>query len=179
MVSFTLKRENKPDVDIYVPYDPLENLHASEMELSNCPSLEIDQEGNMMIAFGESSKQPRRKDNNYDQLIKGWKDEFGDYTPKTLKVKSHSISTFGEDQTNVSFCFEIRGKQNGRKLAELVFLDCKDVFVEMYFPQKGDCEILMSKMADGRIYVGFDGLGVEFICASVLEYRCYCNRTKE
>ena len=62
MTSFSLRNKKKHDMDIYVPYNPLEGiLHGTEIELSNCPSFEIDNDGNIIIAFGKSSKQPTRK----------------------------------------------------------------------------------------------------------------------
>ena len=180
MTSFSLSNKKRHDMDIYVPYDPLEGiLHGTEIEWSNCPSFEIDGEGNMIIAFGKSSKQPTRKDNNYAELVEGWKDAFGDYEPEILKVNAESLSTFGDEQKIFSFYFKICDKNSKRDFAELVFMDCKDIAIEMFFPKEGDCEIVMSKMADGRIYVGFDGLGIDFICASVLEYDYYCNRDED
>ena len=180
MTSFSLSNKKIHDMDIYVPYDPLEGiLHGTEIEWSNCPSFEIDSEGNMIIAFGKSSKQPTRKDNNYAELVEGWKDAFGDYAPEILKVNAESLSTFGDEQRSFSLYFKICDKKSKKDFAELVFMDCKDIDFELFFPQKGDCEIVMSKMIDGRIYVGFDGLGIDFICASVLEYDYYCNRDKD
>ena len=177
VTSFSLKDKQNREMDIYVPYNPLEDImHGSEIELSNCPSLEIDGEGNMIIAFGERSKQPKRKDNNYDELIEGWKDAFGDYSPRVLNVKVKSLSTFGEKQTNFSFYFKICDNNYKNNVAKLVFMDCKSIAMNMFLPEKGDCEIVMSKMADGRIYVGFDGMGMDFICTSVIEYDYYCNK---
>lgn len=177
MTSFYLRDKKNREINIRVPYDPLEDvMHGSEIELSNCPSLEIDGEGNMIIAFGERSKQPKRKDNNYDELIEGWKDAFGDYSPRVLNVKVKSLSTFDEKQTNFSFYFKICDNNYKNNVAKLVFMDCKSIAMNMFLPEKGDCEIVMSKMADGRIYVGFDGLGMDFICTSVIEYDYYCNK---
>ncbi len=48
--------------------------------------------------------------------------------------------------------------------------------MRMCFPQRVDCEVAMSKMIDGRIYVAFDGLGIDFVCASICEYEYYCNQ---
>jgi hypothetical protein len=180
MTSFSLRNKKNRDMHIYVPYNPLEDImHGCEIELSNCPSFEVDSEGNMIIAFGKSSKQPTRKDNNYAELVEGWKDAFGDYEPEILKVNAESLLTFGDEQKIFSFYFKICDKNSKRDFAKLVFMDCKDIAIEMFFPKEGDCEIVMSKMADGRIYVGFDGLGIDFICASVLEYDYYCNRDKD
>ena len=58
-------------------------------------------------------------------------------------------------------------------------MGCKSIRMEMFFTEKGDCEFVISKMADGRIYVGFDGLGIDFICDSVIEDDYYCNKNKE
>lgn len=177
MTSFSLSDKKKSDIDIYVPYDALEDVVlGGEIELSNCPSLEIDNEGNMIIAFGKSSKQPKRKDNNYAELIEGWHDAFGDFAPKTLKVKVESLSTFGDPSTNLSFSFKVCNKAAKKDFAEFVFMDCKDLYIEMSFPQKGSCEIFMSKMADGNIYVGFPELGISFICSSIQEYEHYCSK---
>lgn len=174
---FTLRDNKNCDIDVYVPYDPLESImHGSEIELSNCPSLEIDNDGNMIIAFGEQSKQPKRKDNNYDELIAGWKEMFGDYLPKVLKVKVKSLSTFGDKQTNLSIYFEVCDKNCKIKDAELIFMNCKDILMEMFFPENGSCEIVMSKMLDGCIYVGFEGVGIDFVCSGVLEYSYYCDK---
>ncbi len=180
MTSFSLRDKKNQDMDIYVPYNPLEDImHGSEIEWSNCPSLETDNDGNMIIAFGERSKQPKRKDNNYTELIAGWKDAFEESGPKVLCVVVDSLDMFGVEQKNISVSFKICDKFCKKKFAKLVFLDCKDIAVEMFFPEKGDCEIVMSKMADGRIYVGFNGLGIDFICSSILEYDYYCNQGKE
>ncbi len=180
MTSFSLKDENKRDIDIYVPYNPLEDiLHGSEMELSNCPSFEIDEDGNMIIAFGERSKQPKRKDNNYAELIEGWNEAFGDFQPKVLKVKAEMLSTFGDGQTNISFYFNVCNKNSNKQFAELVFVDCKNIFVDMYFSKKRNYEIVMSKMANGYIYVGIWGLGIDFVCSSIKEYNYYCSQNEE
>ena len=177
MTSFSLRDSKKSDIDIYVPYNPLEDInHGGEIELSNCPSFEIDNDGNMIIAFGERSKQPKRKDNNYAELIDGWKEAFGDFEPKDLKVKAELLSTFGDTQTNFSFYFKIRNKNSKKDFAELVFIDCKNVSIEMCFSKERNYEIVMSKMADGYIYVGIDGLGIDFTCSSVQEYNYYCSQ---
>ncbi|MBQ8196955.1 MAG: hypothetical protein IJZ73_02730 [Clostridia bacterium] len=177
MTQFFLKDDKISELEIDVPYNPLECiLHGYEIELSNCPSYETDKDGNMIIAFGNRSKQPKRIDNNYAELIEGWRDAFGDYKPKILKVKAEMLSRFGEKQTNISFFFKFCDKNSKRAFGDLVFMNCSDIDLEICFPKSRNCEIVMSKMADGRIYVGFVLLGISFICDSVYEYGCYCNR---
>ena len=176
ITSIALRKKPKPDMDIYVPYEPLEDVvWHNEIEYSNCPSFEIDEKGDMIISFGESSKQPIRKDNNYDELIVGWKDKFKKYLPQILEVKLEKFSTFGEEKTNISVELEICDKKSPSQLLELIFTDCKNLMMDVYFPKKGECDVVMSKMVDGRIYVGFDGLGIGFICASILENDYYNN----
>ena len=178
--SFSLKNKENRTVHIYVPYDPLEDvLHGSEIELSNCPSLEIDDDGNMTILFGISSKQPTRKDNNYAELVAGWEEGFGEYEPEILKVVVDHLSTFGDGQMNLLLSVTLCDKCGEKECAEFVFMDCQNVAMEMFFPGSEECEIVMSKMMDGRIYVGFDGLGVAFTCAAVLEYEYYCKQLDE
>ena len=179
ITSFDLRKKKKSEMEIVVPYDALEDIRGSEIEWSNCPSLEVDEEGNMIIAFGESSKQPRRKDNNYHELVQGWKEAFGDYRPEVLEIKSECLLTFGKGKMCVSLAFEFCDKNVKEKSAELVFMNCEDLDMEIYFDAKGETDIVMSKMADGRIYVGAYCLGVQFICESVLEYQYYCKQLDE
>ena len=156
MTSFSLRKKGERDLDIYVPYNPLENIiHGSEIELSNCPSFEVDGEGNMIIAFGERSRQAKRKDNNYSELIAGWTEAFGDYEPQILTVNAESLTTFGSEQQNFSLQFKIFDKNFTKDIAELVFMDCKDITIEMFFPKESTCEIVMSKMVDIIITVAF------------------------
>jgi len=93
-----------------------------------------------------------------------------------LSAKVKEISKFGEDATNYFISFKTSKKFCKSGFVELVFWNCQNVNVEMNFPLKGDCDIHMSKMMDGRIYVGFEGLGMEFTCESVLEYDYYCKQ---
>ena len=89
------------------------------------------------------------------------------------------LESFGEEQNNFTLSFKICNKFRKNYFTELIFMDCRDIVCELYFPEKGECEIVMSKMADGRIYVGLDGLGIEFICTSVLECGYYYNQNKD
>lgn len=177
VTGFTLTDKQGCKRSYSLPYDPLLGiLRGREIELSNCPSIEIDGDGNMIIAFGRSSKQPTRKDNDYCQLVEGWERKFGTYKPKVLKGKLQNFGTFGDKQRILIVGFEIRGK---KQFAELVFLNCKHFGADVWFPTKGNCALVMSKTMDGRIYVGFDGIGIDFFCDSVLEYEYYCQRDEE
>ena len=174
MTSFSLKDKEGKEIEIWVPYDPLESvLHGAEIELSNCPSLEIDDDGNMLILFGASSKQPTRKDNNYDELIVGWKDAFGDYLPDILKVEMFSLDSFGDGQMNLMASFNIDDKHCIKGSADLRFMNCENLRMEMFLPNYRYSEISMSRLADGRVYVGLYGLGIDFTCSEIYEGEYY------
>ena len=179
MTSFSLIGKSGRAVNIQVQYDPLEDIiHGNEIEFSNCPSFDTDACGNMFIAFGGCSKQPKRRDNDYVGLIAGWKDAFGEYDPAVLKVRITSLNMFGGEKKNVEVGVKLCDRFRRKKSARFMFVDCRDIGAEMFFPQRGDCDIIMSKMADGNIYVGFYGLGVDFVCTSAFEYCYYCNYKK-
>ena len=108
-----------------------------------------------------------------------WKEAFGENEPEVLKAVVNSLSTFGDGQMNFSLGVTLRDKLGGKDCVEFVFMDCQNVDMEMFFPGSGECEIVMSKMMDGRIYVAFDGLYISFTCASVLEYEYYCKQLDE
>lgn len=182
--TFYLRTVKGKELCIFVPYDPLICvLDGNEIEYSNCPSLEIDEEGNMIIAFGNMSKMPTRKDNDYAGLVVGWQDVFGEYAPKKLRVKIHAFSSFcpfGEEPLFLALDFEVTDKAVSKKYAKFVFIRCTKLEMDMIFPEKGDgVTIYLSKMSNGRIYVGLDGFGVAFYCDSIMEYDYYCNGKKE
>lgn len=180
VTSFSLIGKSGRTINIQMQYDPLEDIiHGNEIEFSNCPSYGVDSYGNIFIAFGESSKQPKRIDNDYAKLIVGWKDAFGEYEPAVLKARITSLNMFGGEEKNVDIGVELCGTFRRKDFVRFMFVDCRDVGAEMFFPQRGDCDIVMSKMAGGHIYVGFNGLGIDFVCASAFEYRYYCNYNKK
>ena len=76
-------------INLYVPYDPLINTHGAEIELSNCPSSEILNNGNILLLFGTSSKSPKRIDNHYNDLIIGWEQLFNikKIQPKIINMR--------------------------------------------------------------------------------------------
>ena len=174
VTSIYLIDKNNKDLLLLAPYGPLEDImHGCEIELSNCPSAEIDKEGNILIEFGKSSKQPTRIDNNYHDLIKGWSDAFPNFKPKILKVKLIEIQYHSNNYASIYFI--ICNKEYKNHYAEIIFKNCKDINVETFFPSNRNCEIVMSKLINGLIYVGIDGLDIDFICSNVYE-RSYYNK---
>ena len=167
---------DKNNARFYIPYDPLiEVIRGGEIEYTNCPSFELDNNGDMVIYFGALSKLPTRKDNNFNELIVGWAEYFNDYKPENLKVNAHFLNACSGEKVNVFLSFEILDKLAPKKLAELVFVNCKNINIEACFPLDGEVEIVASKTLDGNIYVGFDGLNIDFTCSQIVEYNYFCN----
>lgn len=154
-------------IQIYVPYDPIEEVvHRSEIDYSNCPSFEIDENGDMEIRFGDLSRLPILKRNNYIDLVDGWQAVFGDYRPKKLKM---SVDLFKTDFEQNETCYieiigDILNKKMKHKTVSFGFIDCERTVIE-YWGSVGKSELFMSKMLDGRIYAGI-GDSLSIICKS-------------
>lgn len=63
---------NNPHIEFFVTFYPLENdMFDYIEEYSNCSSAEIDEAGNVLMLFGDSSHSFQRVDNDYFTYIKG------------------------------------------------------------------------------------------------------------
>lgn len=147
------------------PYNPLEeSMHGTEIELSNCPSIEFDENCDLVFAFGSMSKQFKRVDNNYSDLVLGWKDEFGDNCPDVIKCRLDRISFSGSDydrKLDVSFkSCNLPGKS-----LDLSFVNVTDCDMNILFDQKY-CELRMSRMSTGKIYVDIS-YTMTFFCSCI------------
>ena len=153
---------------VYVPYDPLlDVIEENEIELTNCPSLELDDEENMLICFGKTSKTPMRKDNDYAELIEGWVETFPDYVPAVLRAEVRLLQhLYCRDKFDQLVELSVK-KEGASEEITLVFTDCQKLQMSMVFPKQGESDVRMARMLDGRIFVGFDDLGVQFTCSKV------------
>ena len=177
VTSISLQYADQQPIDIILPYNPICSvLNGCEVDMSNCSSFQIDEDGNMLIFFGASSKQPDRIDNNYAQLIDGWSEHFGNFSPKVLSCKVNSFSTFGKNGSNFSCQITLCNKSATQQDCELVFLRCAKLNLELFFTNNGKAQLWMSQMSNGQIYVGFQNLGIEFCCDCVMEYEHYCRQ---
>ena len=174
ITSFSLKSKRRQKLTVWVLYDPLKTLSYSDV--SDSPAVEVDEVGDMLMAFGERTKQFKRQDNQYHTLVDGWTGLFGEYKTKLLRIKTKKLSIVSGEQVILTVQFDIRNADCKIKSAEFAFTDCKYLAMDLSFPERGKGEIVMSKMPDERILVGFDGLGIEFTCAAVLEHSYYCNQ---
>ncbi len=166
---FSLVAENGNEmIHIRVPYNPLEDLHGCAIEYSNCASFEVNKEGEMAIYFGDSSKMPKRKDNNYAKLVSGW-DIFKDFRIKVLKVNIKEMSLFCDEKGHYSLRLHtlIKNKKYHNETLRLIFKDCEDVYLETYFHVAKVHEIYASKLLDGSILVQIFPLNITFSCSSI------------
>lgn len=169
LTSFALATQHGLKEEYGLPYDPLiESLHGSEVELSNCPSAEIDENGYILIGFGAHSKSPKRKDNNFEELIEGWKNSFGDYAPDVLKVKLNCLSNFTENDftDGLLFDFDILNKRAKHKSLFLICADCSKLAFKIH-PHAGTMELNLSRLENGNIFVDLVGYDFTFECKSV------------
>ena len=166
----------------FVPYDPLEEeMHGCEIDLSNCPSAELDENGDVLILFGKSSHSYKRTDNNYEDLILGFTDEIPNKIKKPLKVKIVEISNIESDyccsRLFVKVC--IQDKAYRDKYLKLVFEDVKNLSLEINSDvlQKVT-EFTSSRISTGGIFVEFV-FGLHFYCQCIKTYSFYCNEGKD
>lgn len=161
-----------------VPYDPLEEeMHGNEIDLSNCPSAELDENDNVLILFGKSSHSYKRVDNNYADLIIGFDEEFPDRIKKTLKVRLQWISNI----ESYDFCprlfvdMYVRNKAYRNQYLKLVFEDIKRVSINLY-PKllKKTVRMKSSRISSGDIFVEF-GKQIHFYCQCIKTYEVYSN----
>ncbi len=168
VVSFGLEGGGRNNIEIYLPYDPLMSLISYDLiEETNCCSFETLEEGDMLLCFGKSSKTPKRKDNDYKEIVKGWSEIYGDFNPEILSVKLQDIHMFIDDYGNFLLPFRIKNRSRTARYGELEFLGVKMLQVSINFPVDGNVKIFLTKMLDGKIYVSLDGLDVEFFCEEI------------
>lgn len=164
----------------YLPYDPLEeSMHGSEIELSNCPSLEFDENNDLLLLFGDKSKQFKRVDNNYSDLILGWQKEFGNFAPDIIKGRLYGLNTFGNDY-NRKFDITFKSCNVPGKTLHLRFFNVTDCDLNISFDQSY-LDLCMSRTSNGKIYVDIFGT-LTFFCSCVCIYGydfdsdCACNK---
>lgn len=162
----------------FVPYDPLEEeMHGFEIDLSNCSSAELDENGNVLILFGKSSHSYKRVDNNYEDLILGFKDEISNKIKKPLKIKIEEISNSESDYRcpRLFVDIHVQDKAYRNKYLKLVFEDIKELAFDIYpdILQK-TMELWVSRISTGDIFVEF-GAELNFYCQCIKTYSVYCN----
>lgn len=150
---------------VYLPYDPLEeSMHGTEIELSNCPSIEFDDNNDLLLFFGDKSKQFRRIDNNYPDLIFGWQDQFGTSCPDVIKGRLDGLTSSGND-FNRKFDISFKSCNLPGKTLCLRFFNVTDCDLDLSFDQSYR-DLSMSRTSTGKIYVDIQGT-VNFFCTCV------------
>lgn len=149
----------------HIPYDPLiESMHGAEIELSNCPSIEFDENNDLVFLFGEKSKQFKRIDNNYPDLIIGWKNHFGDSCPLIIKGRLDGFCLFGNDFEQ-KYDLSFKSCNVLGKTLELRFINVTKSEINMSFDQSY-LNLCMSRTSTGKIYVDIEGT-LTFFCSCV------------
>lgn len=155
----------------FVDYDPIESeMHGYEIEYSNCPSAELDENGDMIILFGKSSHAFQRVDNEYYNAIEGLTDLLPQKVKDILIVKIEEIGNGG----TCCWCPEggllvesrIKNKGYRNKLLPLSFFEVSELTFDFDLKNIGDEEFLISPTKDGRYFVQF-GMLCNFYCSKI------------
>lgn len=177
-IEVKVKGEN--GVLFYVPYDPLENLMTgAEIDHSNCPSAELNENGDMLILFGKSSHSYRRTDNNYSDLIIGLSDIIKEPIDDELQVeiKEFSSNDFPGRCPRLFVEVVLKNAKCSDKIVELVFEDVTKPQYEVRFSRKKR-RLLMSRISSDEIYVEFEDF-VAFYCTAIKTYKEYISRLEK
>ena len=166
--SFRLCGKDKK-VRVYLQYDPLKDSFGNDKEYSNCPSFDVE-DGKVKICFGDSSKQPKRVDNNYHQLVGGWSDVFVDQ-PDCFDASFDGMTFFSSQNNGKNDCLKLRLKTDLKtktdKNPTFCFVGVDEFFQPPWGYGDDAYNIRISKLANGKIYVSFGDEKMEFVCDNI------------
>lgn len=154
----TIFYKNGEKVSFIVEYNPLENdLWGCEIEYSNCPSAELDGNGDLLILFGKFSRAFRRTDNDYFNVI----ERLNVYLPKVIKgALKIELLTFGNGGPNCwnpdgGLFMEVAVLNKGHKCKylPLVFSEVSNLEFNFAFGGQEVDELNVSTTQDGKLYV--------------------------
>ncbi len=147
---------------------------GGEVDLSNCPSAELDGNGDLLILFGTSSHAYKRTDNNYSDLVIGLKDEIKKPLEKPLQIMLTSFSDNENDYRCPRFFLGARLMNKGYsgKKIQLVFEDVRDISFDIDFEEEGKRHLWMSRISTGDIFVEIENL-CAFYCHGAKTYSRY------
>lgn len=142
----------------FVEYDPIESGPLGyETECSNCPSAGLNENGDMLLLFGKSSRVFHRTDNDYFNVIEGLKERFPKGIKGTLEIE---LETFGNGGSacwapDDGLYVELRIKNKGykNKWLPLQFFDVSKLLFDFDLKNMGGEELLISPTMDGKLFV--------------------------
>lgn len=164
---------------LFVDYDPIENeMSGCEVEYSNCPSAELDDNGDMLISFGKSSHAFKRVDNDYYNVIDGLKE----FLPQALKgILNVKFESFGNVESgwwssenglfNDLFVeIRIQNKEYKNKYLPLQFSNVSKLIFILDFKNDSGEDLWISPAMDGKLFVQFGGR-CNFYCKSIKVFK--------
>ncbi len=166
--SFRLCGKDKK-VRVYLQYDPLKDSFGNDKEYTNCPSFEVENQ-KIKICFGDMSKQPKRVDNNYHQLVQGWCDVF-EQTPDSFCATFDGMTFFSSQNNGKNDCLKIRLKTDLKTKTggnpTFCFVGVDEFFQPPWGYGSKDYDVRMSRLVSGKIYVSFGDENMEFVCDKI------------
>lgn len=155
----------------FVDYDPIYNeLTGCDMDDSNCPSAELNENGDMLILFGKSSHAFHRVDNDYYSAIEGLDKSLPQKIEGILKVKITEIGNGGTScwcpEGGLYVEMRIKNKKYSNKQLPLRFFDVSEFAFDFDLKNMGEEKFLISPTEDGRYFVQF-GMLCNFYCSKI------------
>lgn len=170
IISVCIVYKSNERLNINVDFDPLENLmQGNIIEYSNCPSAETNENGDLVILFGKSSRSLKRVDNDYYGYIDGF-DEYMTkdlYSELALKIQEIQNLCDGVNPENGLFVLsQIRNRGYHHMLLPLLFYDVSFINFDFDFDNTTEVFLNISPTADGRYFVQFDDT-CNFFCSRI------------
>lgn len=163
--------KNCKNVWFFVDYDPLvSELSGSEIEYSNCPSAELNENGDLVILFGKSSHAFQRVDDDYYNFIEGLTEFLPKELKETLVVKIDEIGNEG------NFCWSptdgmyiemrIQNRKCRNKHLPLQFFNVSELHFDFDFLNLSKEELYISTTISGKLFVQI-GNKCNFYCEKI------------
>ncbi|MDE6605737.1 MAG: hypothetical protein K2K85_06960 [Clostridia bacterium] len=158
------------DINFYVDCDPIvDHKFDRELEYSNCPSAELDVNGDMLILFGKSSRTFHRIDNDYFNAIEGLEKFLHKRFNGEISVIIESIDncvccSYAKRELYMETIMQNKGYLN--KHLPLKFSGVKEFTFDLDFNNKARKQFLISPTENGEYFVQFD-CDCNFFCKKI------------
>ena len=123
----TLYNHNSIRTGIAISYDPIESVFGGLIESSNCHSIDLDEEGNVIIKYGNLSSNPKRKNECFEDIVENWNECYPRIKSNYLDIELYRFFYKEKDgKTNIKINFESLDDRMDTYLFSIVFEGVKN-----------------------------------------------------
>lgn len=151
--SISLIDEKDKWITIHIPYDPVVTPDDEVIEFSNCHSIELDENNDVIIKVGKSSNNPMIKRKDISKLIKNWNDYFERSNSFGLEINLLKIEMTMGDKKNILATLDIKNKEIKKKNVKILFKNCLGIEFNEY---DYTYDLYIYRLLDGKLYVVFE-----------------------